>query len=49
MNKQKLIAKVAEDTGSSKATASTAVKAMIEGITKSLKQGDSIPFAGLAR
>ena len=40
MNKQELIAKIAKDTGSSKAAA--AVDSMIEGITKSLKKGDSI-------
>ena len=41
MNKQELIAKIAKDTGSSKAGASAAVDSMIEGITKSLKKGDS--------
>jgi len=46
MNKQELIAKVAKDTGSSKAGAAVAVESMIEGITKSLKKGDSITFVG---
>ncbi len=46
MNKQELIAKIAKDTGSSKAGAAAAVDSMIEGITKSLKKGDSITFAG---
>ena len=47
MNKQELVAKIAKDTGSSKAGAAAAVDSMIEGITTSLKKGDSIVFAGL--
>jgi DNA-binding protein HU-beta len=46
MNKQELIAKVAKDTGSSKAGASAAVASLIDGITRSLKRGDSITFVG---
>ena len=46
MNKQDLIAKIAKDTGSSKAGAAAAVESMIDGITKSLKKGDSITFVG---
>jgi DNA-binding protein HU-beta len=46
MNKQALIAKIAEDTGSSKAGAAAALESMIEGITKSLKKGDPITFVG---
>src|SRR5688572_3626014 len=46
MNKQELIAKIAKDTGTSKAGASAAVESMIDGITKSLKRGDSITFVG---
>jgi DNA-binding protein HU-beta len=46
MNKQELIAKIAKDTGSSKAGAAAAVESMIDGITKSLKKGDSITFVG---
>ena len=46
MNKQELIAKIARDTGSSKAGAAAAVESMIDGITKSLKKGDSITFVG---
>ena len=42
MNKRELIAKIAKDTRSSKAGAAAAVDSMIEGITKSLKKGDSI-------
>ena len=40
MNKQELIAKVARDTGSSKAHAAAAVDSLIDGITRSLKKGD---------
>ena len=46
MNKQALIAKIAEDTGSSKTGAAAALESMIEGITKSLKKGDPITFVG---
>ena len=46
MNKQELIAKIAKDTGSSKASASAAVESLIEGITKSLKKGDPVAFVG---
>ncbi len=46
MNKQELIAKIAKDTGSSKASASAAVESFIDGITKSLKKGDAITFVG---
>ena len=46
MNKQELIAKIAHDTGSSKAGAAAAVESLIDGITKSLKKGDSITFVG---
>ena len=46
MNKQELIAKIAKDTGSSKANAAAAVESLIEGITKSLKKGDAVAFVG---
>jgi DNA-binding protein HU-beta len=46
MNKQDLIAKIAQDTGSSKAGAAAAVESLIDGITRSLKKGDSITFVG---
>ena len=49
MSRQELIAKVAEDTGWSKAAAAAAVKRMIAGITQSLKKDDSITVAGLVR
>lgn len=46
MNKQELIAKIAKDTGSSKAGAAAAVESMLDGITRSLKKGDAITFVG---
>jgi DNA-binding protein HU-beta len=46
MNKQALIAKIAADTGSSKAGAAAAMASLLEGITKSLKKGESITFVG---
>ncbi len=46
MNKQDLIAKIAKDTGSSKAGAAAAIDSLIDGITKSLKKGDSVTFVG---
>lgn len=46
MTKQELVAKIAQDTGSSKTSAAAAVESMIDGITKSLKKGDSITFVG---
>ena len=46
MNKHALIAKIAGDTGSSKAGAAAAVESLIAGITKSLKKGESITFVG---
>jgi DNA-binding protein HU-beta len=46
MNKQDLIAKIAQDTGASKAGAAAAIESLLDGITKSLKKGDSITFVG---
>jgi DNA-binding protein HU-beta len=46
MNKQELIAKIAKDTNSSKASAAAAVESLFDGITKSLKKGDPITFVG---
>lgn len=45
MNRQELVAKIASETGSSKAAAATAVTAMIAGITKSLTKGNWIAFS----
>ena len=38
MSRQELIAKIAKETGSSKAAAAAAVESLIDGITRSLKQ-----------
>jgi DNA-binding protein HU-beta len=46
MNKQDLIAKIAKDTGSSKAGAAAALESVIDGITKSLRKGDPVTFVG---
>jgi DNA-binding protein HU-beta len=46
MNKQDLIAKIAEDTGITKSNATAAVESFFEGITKSLKKGQPITFVG---
>jgi DNA-binding protein HU-beta len=46
MNKQALIAKIAKDTGSSKAGAAAALDSLIDGITRSLKKGEPITFVG---
>jgi DNA-binding protein HU-beta len=46
MNKQDLIAKIAQDTGMSKTNAAAAVESFFEGITKSLKKGQPITFVG---
>ena len=46
MNKQDLIAKIATDTGFSKAAAAAAIDSLIDGITRSLKRGDAITFVG---
>jgi DNA-binding protein HU-beta len=46
MNKQELIAKIAEDTGITKTNAAAAVESFIAGVTKSLKKGQAITFVG---
>ena len=46
MNKQELIAKIAQDTGITKSSATAAVESFFEGITKSLKKGQPITFVG---
>ena len=46
MTKQDLIAKIAKDTGSSKAGAAAALDSVIDGITRALKKGDPITFVG---
>jgi DNA-binding protein HU-beta len=46
MNKQDIITKIAKDTGLSKVIAAAAVDSIIDGITRSLKKGDSVSFVG---
>ena len=46
MNKQDLIAKIAQDTGITKSNATAAVESFFDGITKSLKKGQPITFVG---
>lgn len=46
MNKKELIAALADKTGSSKAEADRSVMALIEIISSTLKQGDSITLSG---
>lgn len=46
MNKSELIDGVADDTGLSKAEAGRAVDAVFNGITKSLRRGDTVTLVG---
>lgn len=46
MNKQDIVAKVAKDTGLTKSTAAAVVDSIIDGITRSLKRGNSVSFVG---
>jgi len=46
MNKQDLIAKIANDTGGTKTGAAAAVESLQDGITRALKKGDPITFVG---
>jgi DNA-binding protein HU-beta len=46
MNKQAMVAKIAKDTGMTKTSAAKAVESLIDGITRSLKKGDSVSFVG---
>ena len=46
MNKQDIIAKVANDTGLKKVSAAAVVDSIIDGITNSLKKGDHVSFVG---
>lgn len=46
MNKQELIAKIAKDTGGSKATAGKALASVIDSITKAMKKGGSVSLVG---
>jgi nucleoid DNA-binding protein len=46
MNKQEVVAKIAKDTGITKTAAAGAIESIIDGITRSLKKGDSVSFVG---
>jgi len=46
MNKQDIVAKIAKDTGIRKVIAAAAVDSIIDGITRSLKKGNSVSFVG---
>ena len=46
MNKQDVVAKIAKDTGMTKTAASAAIESLIDGVTRSLKKGDSVSFVG---
>lgn len=46
MNKQDIVAKIAKDTGMTKTAAAGAVDSLIDGITRTLKKGDSVSFVG---
>ena len=46
MNKDQLIEIMAEDAGITKAQAGSAMKSLIENITKSLKKGNKVSFVG---
>lgn len=46
MNKQDIVSKIAKDTGITKGHAAAALNSLIDGITRSLKKGDSVSFVG---
>ena len=46
MNKQDIVARIAQDTGIPKSRAAAAVESLIGSITKSLKKGDPVSFVG---
>jgi DNA-binding protein HU-beta len=46
MNKAEIVAKVASDTGLTKVAAAAAVESLLDGITRSLKKGNSVSFVG---
>jgi DNA-binding protein HU-beta len=46
VNKQEVVAKIAKDTGITKTAAAAAIDSLIDGITRSLKKGDSVSFVG---
>jgi len=46
MNKAEIVDKIAKDTGLTKTSAAAAVESLIDGITKSLKKGNTVSFVG---
>jgi DNA-binding protein HU-beta len=46
VNKHDLIAKIAHETGATKASAAATVDSLLDGITRALKKGDAITFVG---
>ena len=46
MNKQDIVSKIAKETGMTKTSATAALESIIDGITRSLKKGDSVSFVG---
>jgi nucleoid DNA-binding protein len=46
MNKQDLVARIAQQTGATKSSAAAAVDSLLEGITRALKKGEAITFVG---
>jgi DNA-binding protein HU-beta len=46
MNKHDIVVKIAKDTGIKKTHAAAAVDSLIDGITRSLKKGNSVSFVG---
>ena len=46
MNKTDVIARIARETGATKALAARAVDALLSQVTKALRKGDSVTFVG---
>ncbi len=46
MTKHELIARIAQDTGATKASAAATVDSLLGSITRALKKGDAITFVG---
>ena len=46
MNKSEIVQKIANDTGLTKSAAAAAVESLIDGITRSLKKGNTVSFVG---
>ncbi len=46
MTKHELIARIAQDTGATKASAAATVDSLLDSITRALKKGDAITFVG---